>query len=171
MRVWLPICLLLLTACGDEKQKPVVPVAVTSISQMNREISSRLDEQMAAAEKIAVAKAEEADRIRFAEVLQAPLDKWGALYWQLPGKQLNEVIEIGAMMAAIRVEMNATATTPCTFNARQKIFSGMDQVNAVMEAFKGVTGAVPEELSIKLGIGEAVAREGAGDLIACKEGR
>jgi len=171
MRYVVPILLLALAACGDDKSKAVSVVAVTTVEQMNREISVRLEQQKAAAEKLELAKAEAADRIRFVEVLQGPLDKWGELYARLPGKQPKEVVEIGTKMAAIRAEMSATATTPCTFNAREKIFRGMDQVTAVMEAFKGIRRAVPEELSIKLGIGETIAREGARDLIACKEGR
>jgi len=171
MRYFVPILLLLLAACGDDKPKAVNAVAVTTVEQLNREVSARLEQQKGAAEKVELAKAEVADRLRFTEVLQGPLDKWGELYGQLPGKQPKEVVEIGAKMLAIRAEMSATPTTPCTFSAREKIFRGMDQVNAVLEAFKGIQGAVPEELSIKLGIGETVAREGARDLIACKEGR
>ncbi len=161
----------LLSGCGDDSPKGVTAAPVTSVEQMNKEISGRLEEQKEAAEKVAAAEAEKADRIRFVEVLQAPLDRWGELYSQLPGKSPKEVVEIGTKMAAIRTEMIATPTTPCTFPAREKIFQGMDEVNSVIEAFKTLKGDVPEELPKRLGIGETAAREGARDLIACKEGR
>ena len=171
MRVCLLICLLLLVGCSDDKQKAVVPAPMKSIAQLNLEISSRFDEQMAVAEKLAQAKSEEAERIRFTELLQGPLEQWIELSGQLPGKKLKEGIEIGAKMAAIRVEMSTLPTTPCTLSARQKIFSGMDQVNDALEALKSVKGAMPEALTIKLGIGENVAHEGAIELIACKKSR
>ncbi len=160
----------LLVGCGDEKPQTVV-APVTPVEQMNAEISGRLEQQKQDADKAAAAAAETADRIRFVEVLQDPLDKWGELYNSLPGKPPKEVVEIGAKMAAIRAEMTATPTTPCTFTAREKIFRGMDQVNSVMEAFKSVKGDVPEELPKRLGIGETTAREGARDLLACNDVR
>jgi hypothetical protein len=160
---------LLIAGCGDDKPAAPASVPVVTVAQQNAEIEQRLDTQKLAQERAALAEAQAADRIRFAEVLQRPLDQWGELYGQLPGKQPKEVAEIGAKMQAIRAEMQATPTTPCTFAAREKIFQGMDQVGAVINEFRSLTGAVPESLGKRLGEGESVAREGARDLIVCKD--
>jgi len=120
---------------------------------------------------VELAKAEAADRARFVEVLEEPLNRWLAIYAPLIGKKANEVVQARATMSAIRNEMSAAPTTQCTLIAREKIFRGMDEVAAVLAAFADVRGPVPEELPRRLGEGEFAVREGAGDLIACKEGR
>ncbi len=171
MRYVVPILLLVLAACGDDKPKAVTAVAVVSVEQMNREITVRLDEQKAAAEKVELAQAEAAERARFVEVLEEPLNRWLATYGQLIGKKANEVAQARAMMSTIRSEMSAASTTQCTLTAREKIFRGMDEVTAALAAFADVKGPVPEELPKRLGEGEFAVREGARDLVACKDGR
>ena len=171
MRYVVPMLLLALGACGDEGPKPVIPVAVATIEQVNREISVKLDEQTAAADKLELAKAEALERARFVDVLEEPLNRWLETYAQLIGKKANEVTQARATMLTIRNEMSAAPTTQCTLIARDKIFRGMDEVSAVVAAFADVRGAVPEDLPRRLGEGEFAVREGARELIACKEGR
>ncbi len=165
-----------LVGCGDDKARGVTTRGVTavpmqSVEQLNQKITQRLNAQKAAADKIALAQSEAADRVRFVEVLKEPFDKWAELYLQLPGKPPKDVTEIADKMATIRSEMSATPTTQCTFNAREKLFRGMDEVSAVMEAFLKVQEPAPEELRIRLGEAETATREGARELVACKEAR
>ncbi len=160
-----------LVGCGDDKARGVTAVPVKSVEQLNQEITQRLNAQKAAADKIALAQSEAAERVWFVEVLTEPFEKWSALYLQLPGKPPKDVTEIAGKMAIIRSEMSAPRTTQCTFNAREKLFRGMDEVSAVMEAFLKVQEPAPEELRIRLGEAEMATHEGARDLVACKEAR
>jgi hypothetical protein len=157
-----------LVGCGDDKPKGVVAAPVTSVEQMNNEISGRLEQQKEAAEKVALVESEKADRLRFVEVLETPLNQWRSLYGQLAGKKTTEVVEMSAKMRAIRADMGSTPTTQCTVAARETIFRGMDEVHSVIDAFKDINGPVPEELAKRLGNAEAAVRMGAGELAACR---
>jgi hypothetical protein len=134
---------------------------------MNNEITTRLEEQKQIAEKAAAVEAEKADRLRFVEVLKTPLDQWRGIYASLAGKKTSEVVELSAKMRALRLEMSSTPTTQCTGTARETLFRGMDEVHDVIDAFKNVSGKVPEELALRLGKAEAAVRLGAEELAQC----
>ena len=168
MRYVVPILLLALAACGDDKSKAVSVVTVTTVEQMNREISARLSEQKAAAEKLELAKAVAADKVRFVAVLQGPLDQWNERFYRINGGTLREMIELGKQMRVFRNEMTAVPTTICTAVPRDTIVQGMEAVLAVIAGIEASKGeAVPADISTKFGAADQTIRQGARELGAC----
>ena len=160
--------LVLLAACGDEKPRALNPVPVVTAEQMNREIAARLNEQKAAAEKLELAKAVAADKVRFVEVLKGPLDQWNERFYRINGGTLREMIELGKQMRVFRNEMTAVPTTICTAVPRDTIVRGMDIVLVIIagvEASKGVV--VPADISTKFSEADQTIRQGARELGAC----
>ena len=168
MRYVVPILLLALAACGDDKSKAVSVVTVTTVEEMNREISARLSEQKAAAEKLELAKAVAADKVRFVAVLQGPLDQWNERFYRINGGTLREMIELGKQMRVFRNEMTAVPTTICTAVPRDTIVQGMEAVLAVIAGIEASKGeAVPADISTKFGAADQTIRQGARELGAC----
>jgi len=168
MRYLIPILLLLLVACGDDKPKAVIASAVTTVEQMIREISGKLDAQKAAAEKVELAKAEAADKARFVAVLQGPLDQWNERFYRINGGTLREMIELGKQMQVFRNEMSAVPTTLCTAVPRDTIVGGMEIVLAIIAGVEASKGeVVPADISTKFGAADQTIRQGARELGAC----
>jgi uncharacterized protein YcfL len=168
MRYVVPILLLLLVGCGDDKPKDAAAAPVTTVEQMIRNISARLDTQKAAAEKLELAKAVAADKARFVAVLQGPLDQWNERFYRINGGTLREMIELGKQMQASRNEMTAVPTTTCTAVPRDTIVAGMDIVLAIIAGIEASKGeAVPADISTSFSTADQTIRQGAVALAAC----
>jgi HAMP domain-containing protein len=159
---------LFLVACSEEKPRQLEAAPVTSVQQQSREIAERFNAEMATQAKAAEVEATKRSRNELVEAVQKPLDKWGELYAQLPGKQAKEINDLAAQMRAIRSEMEAIATNGCTFEARAKIFRGMDDIHAMLGEFNKLTPAGNDSFAVRMGTAEAIAREGARDLLGCR---
>lgn len=166
------LSLTVLAGCAEEKPKAVEAVPLTSVQQQSREIAERFDATMTEQQKANDMAAAAKDRVLLIEAIQAPLDRWGELYSALPGKQPKEVADLAARMREIRTNMEAIATNSCSFSAREKMFRGMDDIHGLIGEFgKTAPGAATDSLATRIGTAEAVVREGARDLLSCREDR
>ncbi len=135
---------LVLTACSEQTATKVEAVAVTSVGMQNREIAERLEAQNSAIEEKEFLEGQIAEKKRLVKLLQEPINRWSALYLQLPGKTAGEIGELISQMQALRVDIGAASTSACTEPKRDAVVSSMDAVGKLLDEFlaaKGETGA------------------------------